>query len=37
MIAQLSISMVLVTGAALFAATLLKLYGVDRGVHTTVS
>jgi putative ABC transport system permease protein len=33
-IAQLSISMVLVTGAALFAATLLKLYGVDRGLHT---
>ena len=33
-IAQLSISMMLVTGAALFAGTLLKLYGVDRGVRT---
>lgn len=33
-IAQLAISMVLVTGAALFATTLLKLYRVDRGMHT---
>ena len=33
-IAQLSISMVLVTGAALFAATLVKLYSVNRGLHT---
>ncbi len=33
-IAQLSISMVLVTGAALFATTLVKLYSVNRGVHT---
>lgn len=33
-IAQLSISMVLVTGAALFSATLLKLYRVDRGLRT---
>ncbi|HUJ22906.1 MAG TPA: ABC transporter permease [Bryobacteraceae bacterium] len=33
-IAQLSISMVLVVGAALFADTLAKLYRVDRGVRT---
>ena len=33
-IAQLSISMVLVVGAALFVGTLVKLYGVDRGLHT---
>lgn len=33
-IAQVSISMVLVTGAALFAATLVKLYGVNRGMRT---
>ncbi len=33
-IAQLSISMVLVTGAALFSATLVKLYSVDRGLQT---
>ena len=33
-ITQLSISMVLVTGAALFATTLVKLYSVNRGVHT---
>jgi len=34
LIAQLSISMVLVTGAALFSATLVKLYSVDRGFRT---
>lgn len=33
-ITQLAISMVLVTGAALFGATLVKLYGVDRGLRT---
>lgn len=33
-IAQLAISMVLVTGATLFAATLANLYRVDRGMHT---
>ena len=33
-IAQLSISMVLVVGAALFAGTLAKLYRVDRGLRT---
>jgi predicted permease len=33
-VAQLSISMVLVVGATLFAGTLAKLYGVDRGVRT---
>ena len=33
-IAQLSISMALVTGAALFGATLVKLYAVDRGLRT---
>lgn len=33
-IAQLSISMVLVVGAALFAATLAELYRVDRGLRT---
>lgn len=33
-VAQLSISMVLVTGAALFGATLVKLYAVNRGLRT---
>jgi predicted permease len=33
-VAQLSISMVLVTGAVLFAATRVKLYSVDRGLRT---
>ena len=33
-IAQVSISMVLVVGAALFAGTLVKLYSVDRGLRT---
>jgi predicted permease len=33
-IAQLSISMVLIVGAALFIGTLMKLYGVDRGLRT---
>ncbi|MBV8898479.1 MAG: ABC transporter permease [Acidobacteriaceae bacterium] len=33
-VAQLCISMVLVTGAALFGATLEKLYAVDRGLRT---
>jgi predicted permease len=33
-VAQLSISMVLVVGAGLFAETLVKLYGVDRGLRT---
>ena len=33
-IAQLSISMVLLVGATLFVGTLVKLYGVDRGVRT---
>jgi putative ABC transport system permease protein len=35
-IAQVSISMVLVTGSALFAATLVKLYSVDRGLISHV-
>jgi predicted permease len=34
LIAQLSISMVLVTGAALFATTLANLYSVNRGLQT---
>ena len=33
-IAQLSISMVLLVGATLFVGTLVKLYGVDRGLRT---
>ena len=33
-VAQLSISMVLLVGATLFVGTLVKLYGVDRGVRT---
>jgi predicted permease len=33
-VAQLSISMVLLVGAALFVGTLVKLYGVDRGLRT---
>jgi hypothetical protein len=33
-IAQLSISMVLLVGATLFVGSLVKLYGVDRGVRT---
>ena len=33
-VAQLAISVILVTGAALFSATLMNLYNVDRGLHT---
>jgi predicted permease len=33
-VGQLSISMVLVVGATLFVGTLVKLYGIDRGVRT---
>src|SRR4029077_2929876 len=33
-VAQLSISMVLLVGATLFVGSLVKLYGVDRGVRT---
>src|SRR5207249_6829586 len=34
LVAQLSISMVLVVGATLFVGTLVKLYGVDLGLRT---